>query len=140
MEQTRSLTDQRLGAVPIITETPVKYCLYARKSSEAEERQALSIDSQVKEMLALAERENLEIVCMKRESHSAKETGQRPVFNEIIDEIKAGQYNGILTWAPDRISRNAGDLGKVVDLLDAGILKEIRTYGQRFTNSPNFFS
>ncbi len=137
MEQTRSLTDQRLGAVPIITETPVKYCLYARKSSEAEERQALSIDSQVKEMLALAERENLEIVCMKRESHSAKETGQRPVFNEIIDEIKAGQYNGILTWAPDRISRNAGDLGKVVDLLDAGILKEIRTYGQRFTNSPN---
>lgn len=126
-----------LGAVPIITEVPVKYCLYARKSSESEERQMLSIESQIKEMLQLAERENLEIVCMKRESHSAKETGQRPVFNEIIEEIKAAKYNGILTWAPDRISRNAGDLGQVVDLLDAGILKEIRTYGQRFTNSPN---
>lgn len=120
-----------------ITPPKVKYCLYARKSTESEERQVLSIDSQIKEMLQIAERENLEIVCMKRESHSAKETGQRPVFNEIIEEIKLGKFNGILTWAPDRISRNAGDLGKVVDLMDAGILKEIRTHGQIFTNNPN---
>ncbi len=53
-----------------------------------------SIDSQIKEMLLLAEKENLEIVTMKRESHSAKETGQRPVFNEIIEEIKLGKFNG----------------------------------------------
>lgn len=117
--------------------TKVRYCLYARKSTESEERQILSIDSQIKEMLLLAEREGLEIVAMKRESHSAKETGQRPVFNEIIEEIKIGKYNGILTWAPDRISRNAGDLGRVVDLMDAGILQEIRTYSQRFSNNPN---
>lgn len=121
-----------------IPEAPkVKYCLYARKSTESEERQVLSIDSQIKEMLQLAEREGLEIVAMKRESHSAKETGQRPVFNEIVEEIKGGKYNGILTWAPDRISRNAGDLGKIVDLMDAGILQEIRTYSQRFSNNPN---
>lgn len=85
----------------------------------------------------MAERENLEIVEMKRESHSAKETGQRPVFNEIIDDLREDKYNGILTWAPDRISRNAGDLGKIVDLMDAGKLHEIRTFGQRFTNSPS---
>lgn len=121
----------------IAVPTAVKYCLYARKSTESEERQVLSIDSQIKEMLGLAEREGLEIVAMKRESHSAKETGQRPVFNEIVGEIKAGKYNGILTWAPDRISRNAGDLGKIVDLMDAGILQEIRTHGQRFSNNPN---
>lgn len=131
-------TDQ-IGAMAK-TETvpvPVKYCLYARKSTESEERQVLSIDSQIKEMLQLAERESLEIVEIKRESHSAKETGQRPVFNEIIEEIKQEKFNGILTWAPDRISRNAGDLGKIVDLMDSGVLQEIRTYGQKFTNSPN---
>jgi site-specific DNA recombinase len=123
--------------VKITSPIRVRYCLYARKSSESEERQVLSIDSQIKEMLELAEKEGLEIVTMKRESHSAKETGQRPVFNEIIDEINQGKFNAILTWAPDRISRNAGDLGKVVDLMDAGKLHEIRTFGQRFTNSPS---
>lgn len=115
----------------------IRYCLYARKSTESEERQVLSIDSQIKEMLQLADHEGLEIVEMKRESHSAKETGMRPVFNEIIEELRAGKYNGILTWAPDRISRNAGDLGKVVDLMDAGVLQEIRTYSQSFRNNPN---
>jgi site-specific DNA recombinase len=126
--------------VPQLLQTmPVKakYCLYARKSTESEERQVLSIDSQIKEMLELADREGLEIVAMKRESHSAKETGQRPVFNEIVDEIKQKKFNAILTWAPDRISRNAGDLGKIVDLMDAGLLHEIRTYGQKFSNNPN---
>lgn len=119
-------------------ETPkAKYCLYARKSTESEERQVLSIDSQIKEMLQLADREGLEIVAMKRESHSAKETGQRPVFNEIVEELRDGKYNAILTWAPDRISRNAGDLGKIVDLMDAGKLLEIRTHSQRFSNNPN---
>ena len=88
-------------------------------------------------MLQLAEREGLEIVAMKRESHSAKETGQRPVFNEIVEEISSGKYNAILTWAPDRISRNAGDLGKIVDLMDAGKLLQIRTFGQTFSNNPN---
>jgi DNA invertase Pin-like site-specific DNA recombinase len=127
----------KFGTLTMPVVAKVRYVLYARKSTESEERQVLSIDSQIKEMLQLAEREGLEIVAMKRESHSAKETGQRPVFNEIVEEIKAGKYNGILTWAPDRISRNAGDLGRVVDLMDAGILLEIRTFSQRFSNNPN---
>ncbi len=129
-------TMQTKSGVAVIA-PPVKYCLYARKSTESEERQVLSIDSQIKEMLLLAEKENLNVIEIKRESHSAKETGQRPVFNEIIEEIRQGKFNGVLTWAPDRISRNAGDLGKIVDLMDAGQLSEIRTYGQRFTNSPS---
>jgi site-specific DNA recombinase len=124
---------QRQEVIP----TKVRYCLYARKSSESEERQVLSIDSQIKEMLELAEKEKLEIVTIKRESHSAKETGTRPIFNEIVEELKQNKFNGIMTWAPDRISRNAGDLGKIVDLMDSGALVEIRTYGQRFSNNPN---
>lgn len=127
-----------LGLQPETKETvKVRYCLYARKSTEQDEQQALSIDSQIKEMFALATRDGLEVVEVKRESHSAKETGQRPVFNELVTEMKAGKFNGILTWAPDRISRNAGDLGKVVDLMDAGVLVQIQTYSQKFSNNPN---
>ena len=102
----------------------VKYCLYARKSTESEEQQILSIDSQIKEMMTMAIRDGLEVVEVKKESHSAKEANQRPVFNEIVEELKNRKFNGILTWAPDRISRNAGDLGRIVDLMDQGLLKE----------------
>lgn len=116
---------------------PIRYVLYARKSTESEERQVLSIDSQIKEMLQLAEREGLSVAEIRRESHSAKATGQRPVFNELLGDIRNGRFTGILTWAPDRLSRNAGDLGAVVDLMDQKLLLEIRTYGQKFINSPN---
>jgi DNA invertase Pin-like site-specific DNA recombinase len=97
---------------------PIRYCLYARKSSEAEEKQALSVDSQVKEMLLIAEREHLNIVDIYRESHSAKDCGQRPVYNKLLLDIREGKFDGILVWHPDRLARNAGDLGAVVDLLD----------------------
>lgn len=123
--------------VETIPTEPVKYCLYARKSTEQEERQVLSIDSQIKEMLATAERESLNIVEIRKESHSAKDSGQRPIFNELIKDIREKKFNGILTWAPDRLSRNAGDLGSLVDLMDQKLLEEIRTNGQRFSNNPN---
>jgi DNA invertase Pin-like site-specific DNA recombinase len=133
----KTLQKPELGLAQEITPQAIKYCLYARKSTEQEDKQALSIESQVREMISLAGREGLEIVEIKRESHSSKEVGQRPVYNELISEIRQGKFNGILTWAPDRLSRNAGDLGSVVDLMDQGLLHEIRTYGQKFTNNPN---
>jgi len=115
----------------------ISYCLYARKSSESDERQIMSIDSQIEEMKQLARRENINVKEIKVESHSAKESGARPVFVQLIKEIRSGKYNGILTWAPDRLSRNAGDLGTLVDLMDQKKLLRIQTYSQAFTNSPN---
>jgi DNA invertase Pin-like site-specific DNA recombinase len=115
----------------------VEYCLYARKSSEDDERQALSIDSQTKEMAIQAQTQGLRVSDIRRESHSAKQSGQRPVFEQIIADVRSGLFTGILSWAPDRLSRNAGDLGVLVDLMDQGKLIEIRTHGQVFTNSPN---
>ena len=139
MEREKTTLDQRLDTTsPLsIVETPIKYCLYARKSTEDDERQALSIDSQIKEMLEIAERQGMEVIEIKKESHSAKQSGTRPILNQMIEGIRQGIYQGIFTWAPDRLSRNAGDLGILVDLIDDGHLKEIRTHGQNFTNSPN---
>lgn len=119
------------------TNQQIRYCLYARKSSEQDERQAMSIDSQIKEMSAMAEREGLQVVAMKQESFSAKQSAKRPVFNELLEAIRNDEFNGILTWAPDRLSRNAGDLGSLVDLMDSGKLQQIRTFGQSFSNTPN---
>lgn len=120
-------------------EEPVKieYCLYARKSSEQDERQAASIDSQIREMTTMATREGLTIKEIRQESHSAKLSGHRPVFNQLLTDLRSGFFNGILTWAPDRLSRNAGDLGMLVDLMDQGKLVHIKTFSQAFSNNPN---
>ncbi|MBP9667703.1 recombinase family protein [Candidatus Saccharibacteria bacterium] len=115
----------------------MRYCLYARKSSESDERQAMSIDSQIKEMTAMADREKLNIVEIKQESFSAKQSGHRPVFNELLHDLRNGKFEAILTWSPDRMSRNAGDLGSLVDLMDMNKLQRIRTFGQSFSNTPN---
>jgi len=123
---------------PITIQTPkIEYCLYARKSSESDERQAMSIDSQIKEMTDLATREQITIAEIRQESHSAKASLARPVFNQMLTDIEQGLFSGILTWAPDRLSRNAGDLGRLVDLMDQGKLHTIRTYSQIFGNNPN---
>jgi len=63
------------------------HSIYSRRGTERKERQVLSIDSQVNEMLQLAERENLEIVDIRRESHSAKDSGKRPVFKELLENM-----------------------------------------------------
>jgi len=136
---TNQTTGLMAAGAPTTVQPPekVKYVLYARKSTEQDEKQALSIESQVKEMLRIAERDSLEIVDIRREAHSAKDSGTRPVFNDIIHDLRSGRYTGILTWAADRLSRNAGDLGSLVDLMDQKLLIEIRTYTQNFKNSPN---
>ena len=120
-----------------LKDTKLNYCLYARKSSESDERQAMSIDSQIKEMTILAKKEDIFIKDIRNESYSAKVSGSRPVFNKMIEDIRGGHFNSILTWAPDRLSRNAGDLGVLVDLMDIEKLLRIKTYSQIFSNSPN---
>lgn len=116
---------------------PIRWCLYARKSSEQDERQALSIEQQIKEMRLLADHWNIEISEIRQESHSSKVAGTRPIFNRLIKDIQLGYFGGIISWAPDRLSRSAGDLGVLVDLMDEGKLVEIRTHSQTFTNNPN---
>ena len=61
---------------------PMRYCLYARKSSEQDERQALSIESQIKEMVQAAIRDGVTVTEIRQESHSAKDSGQQPAFNK----------------------------------------------------------
>ena len=120
-----------------LKDNKLNYCLYARKSSESDERQAMSIESQIKEISALAVRENIFIKEIRSESFSAKISGSRLIFNQMIADIRNCTFNAILTWAPDRLSRNAGDLGALIDLMDAEKLLTVKTFSQSFSNSPN---
>lgn len=114
------------------------YFLYARKSSESEDRQVLSIDSQIKELQDLAKRHKIKIVDILTESKSAKAPG-RPIFGELVQRINNGEAQGVICWKLDRLARNAVDGGSIIWLVkDLGI--EIVTPSQTYSHiSENSF-
>src|SRR3989338_11112892 len=93
--------------------TKIKYFLYARKSSESEDRQVQSIDDQINRLKQLAKDLSLDIKKTYTEAKSAKKPDNRPIFNEIIQRIENGEAGGILCWQINRPSRHPIDSGKL---------------------------
>jgi len=114
----------------------LKYFIYCRKSSEDEDRQILSIEAQLSELNAIARNSGLTIVNTFTESKSAKEPG-REVFNEMLCQIEQGKANAILSWKLDRLARNFDDGGKIIGLLQRGVIQEIRTFEKVYLPSDN---
>lgn len=114
----------------------MKYLIYARKSSEDDARQILSIGSQISELKEIAQKRNLEIIEVLEESKSAKAPG-RPIFNEMMAKINSGQVDGILCWKLDRLARNPVDGGSISWLLQNGIIKSIQTFEKEYLPTDN---
>ena len=112
-----------------------KYFLYTRKSSEAEERQVMSIEAQVDELKEFAVKEKLEIVASLCEAKTAKQPG-RTEFGEMVDRIENGEADGILAWHPDRLARNSVDGGRIIYMLDTGKINSLKFPTFWFDNTP----
>ena len=102
-----------------------KFFLYARKSTDIEDKQVLSIEAQITELRAFGKQNNLDIVEEFIEKQSAKIPG-RPIFGEMLKRIEKGEANGILTWHPDRLARNSVDGGKIIYLIDCGRITTLK--------------
>ena len=105
--------------------SPQKFFLYARKSTDVEDKQVLSIEAQITELCAYAKIEGLNIVEEFIEKQSAKILG-RPIFGKMLARIEKGEANGILAWHPDRLARNSVDGGQLIFLLDSGGLAALK--------------
>ncbi len=102
-----------------------KFFIYARKSTDSEDRQVRSIADQLAELRELAKKENIDVVDTLVEKQTAKKPG-RPVFAEMLKRIEAGEATGILAWHPDRLARNSVDGGQIIYLVDTGVIKELK--------------
>ncbi len=115
---------------------PIKYYLYARKSSEGEDRQVASIDSQIAELQQLAKERGLTIVDVLTEEKSAKKPG-RKVFNQMLIDITLGKANGILCWKLDRLARNPRDGGDIQQMLHDEQIQHIQTFQTGYFPTDN---
>ena len=102
-----------------------KFFLYARKSTDVEDKQVLSIEAQLQELRDYAKQENLDIAQEFVEKQSAKIPG-RLIFNEMIRCIEKGDADSIISWHPDRLARNSVDGGKIIYLLDMGKIMNLK--------------
>ncbi len=111
------------------------FFLYVRKSTDVEDKRVLSIDAQLAELRQFAERERLMAVAELIEKQSAKIPG-RPIFNDMLARIEAGEADGILAWHPDRLARNSVDGGQIIYLLDLGKIRNLKFPVFRFESDP----
>jgi site-specific DNA recombinase len=111
------------------------FFLYARKSTDSEEKQVLSIEAQLTELRLFAEKEKLMIKQEFVESMTAKVPG-RPLFNEMMSRIEKGEAKGIIAWHPDRLARNSVDGGRIVYLLDTEHINFLKFPTFWFENTP----
>lgn len=118
-------------------QSKTKYFLYARKSSESDDRQVQSIGDQVNRMKEKAKSMELKIVDVLTETKSAKIPENRPVFNDMMRRIERGEADGILCWKIDRLTRNPVDGGKIQWALQQGKIKSIQTWEKEYLPNDN---
>ncbi len=115
----------------------LRYALYVRKSTTSEDRQASSIEDQVREcMEKVVIPNNLNVIKIYEESFSAKVADTRIKFNSLINEIENGHIDGLIAWHPDRLSRNMKEAGAIIDLVDRALIKDLRFPTFTFENTP----
>ncbi|MBH2007446.1 recombinase family protein [Candidatus Saccharibacteria bacterium] len=127
------------GSQRILPKERRRYAIYLRKSTDTEDRQVRSLDDQKAECLLLARQ--LNIVVRQEdifiESASAKTSGNRPIFDGLLNGFKTKKYHGLLAWSPDRLSRNMKEAGEIIEMIDLEQIQDLHFKTYQFDNTPN---
>jgi DNA invertase Pin-like site-specific DNA recombinase len=127
------------GLTKILPKEKRHYVIYLRKSTDDEAKQIRSIPDQLSECLELAKSLGVEqqIDAILEETESAKVSGERPIFDDMLTGFKVGRYHGLITWSPDRLSRNMKEAGEVIEMIDLEQIQDLCFKTYQFENNPN---
>jgi DNA invertase Pin-like site-specific DNA recombinase len=112
------------------------HVIYARKSTESEDRQVLSIESQIRELQDLAMRRGVVVAEVLTEAHSAKAPG-RPVFGALMKRIHRDEIASVFCWKMDRLARNPLDSGHILQALADRKIEQVVTPERCYTADGN---
>jgi site-specific DNA recombinase len=118
-------------------EKNIKWAIYARKSTESEDKQIQSIDDQISFAKELATREGLKVVEIISESKSAKVPYKREEFARLTAMIDKGEITGLIVWKMDRLSRNPIESGAIQYYSQQEKLKCIITAEKKYWPEDN---
>lgn len=82
--------------------------IYCRKSTDRDDKQALSLPAQIDVCRRIAEERGLEIVEVIEESMSAKSPG-RPLFAAMLARFYADEADVLVCYHLNRLARNPID-------------------------------
>ncbi|MBU1083429.1 recombinase family protein [Patescibacteria group bacterium] len=116
-----------------------RYVIYLRKSTDDEAKQVRSLPDQRIECLALAQGLDIKVreEDIFEESASAKISGNRPIFEGILNGFLVGKYHGLIAWSPDRLSRNMKEAGEIIEMIDHEQIQDLLFKTYQFDNTPN---
>ena len=127
------------GSRKILPKERRRYVVYLRKSTDDERKQVRSIEDQRKECLDLARRFDITVrpEDIFEERWSAKTSGKREIFNAMMNGFETGKYHGLISWSPDRLSRNMLEGGQIIEHVDHEKIQDLLFCTYAFDNTPN---
>ncbi len=110
-----------------------QYCIYLRKSRKDEEAEMMGAGETLarheKQMLELAKYKNLIIGKIYREIVSGDSIAARPVMQELLQDVEAGIWSGVLVMEVERLARG--------NTIDQGIVSEAFKYSSTKIITPS---
>jgi site-specific DNA recombinase len=98
----------------------MKHCFGYVRVSTVKQGDGVSLVAQREAILAFASRSNIEIIKWFEEKETAAKHG-RPLFNQMVKELRQGKAHGLVIHKVDRSARNPQDWVKIGELADSGI-------------------
>lgn len=95
-------------------------CYGYTRVSTAKQGEGVSLEAQREEITRYADRHGLTISHWFEEKETAAKSG-RPIFNQVVRDLKAGRADGLIVHKIDRSARNFRDWAVVGDLADSGV-------------------
>jgi site-specific DNA recombinase len=98
----------------------MKTCYGYVRVSTQKQGEGVSLEAQRDAILVFAAKSSITITQWFEEKETAAKSG-RPVFNDMLRQLRRRTVSGVVLHKPDRAARNFGDWAKIGELSDSGI-------------------